>query len=298
MNTHDFSMIREPLAHGDLRFHMMLHEFSSDPTRTERVGPHWHEECELLMVTNGGGEARLGGHALEIAAGDLLFIDAGVVHSLSAPVGTPLAFYAVDFGLELLASYGSDDIQQKYIRRQRSGELRLRERFRPDDAGYGELLPPLEEIRRLHRQDVSGSELLIKADLLRIWHFLCLYPAAAAGAAQKNEDEKLVLTKKILQFLRDHYAEPLTLRTLAAQLHMSEGQFCRFFKAQVHMTAMEYLNYYRIGAACDLLRDGAPSVSAVALSCGYGNISYFNRQFRRYMHCTPREYAAQLRREK
>ncbi len=71
---------------------------------------------------------------------------------------------------------------------------------------------------------------------------------------------------------------------------MSEGQFCRFFRAQVNMTAMEYLNYYRIGIACDLLRQSNASISTIAVNCGYSNISYFNRVFRRYMHCTPKEY--------
>ena len=37
--------------------------------------------------------------------------------------GVPLTFYAVVFGLDLISSYGNDDIQQKYIHRQTSGEL-------------------------------------------------------------------------------------------------------------------------------------------------------------------------------
>ena len=56
------------------------------------------------------------------------------------------------------------------------------------------------------------------------------------------------------------------------------------------MTATEYLNQYRVSVACDLLRESSAPVTAVAMDCGYGNISYFNRMFRRYMHCTPREY--------
>lgn len=71
---------------------------------------------------------------------------------------------------------------------------------------------------------------------------------------------------------------------------MSEGQFCRFFKSQVHMTLIEYINYYRIGAACDQLLSGSEPVSSIATGCGYSNISYFNRMFRKYMHCTPKEY--------
>ena len=77
---------------------------------------------------------------------------------------------------------------------------------------------------------------------------------------------------------------------LAAYFHMSEGQFCRFFKSQIGMTAIEYLNYYRIGVACDMLKDGILPISEIATECGYNNISYFNRTFRKYMHCTPGEY--------
>lgn len=60
---------------------------------------------------------------------------------------------------------------------------------------------------------------------------------------------------------------------LAAYFHMSEGQFCRFFKSQIGMTAIEYLNYYRIGVACDMLKDGILSISEIATECGYNNIA-------------------------
>ena len=75
---------------------------------------------------------------------------------------------------------------------------------------------------------------------------------------------------------------------------MSEGQFCRFFKSQVHMTLIEYINYYRIGAACDQLLSGSEPVSSIATGCGYSNISYFNRMFRKYMHCTPEKSTGKL----
>ena len=98
------------------------------------------------------------------------------------------------------------------------------------------------------------------------------------------------MIKQILQYIQENYARNLTLCGLAAYFHMSEGQFCRFFKSQIGMTAIEYLNYYRIGVACDMLKDGILSISEIATECGYNNISYFNRTFRRYMNCTPGEY--------
>ena len=50
MKKTDISTIHETVLHGDLRFHLMVHEYASDPSRSERVTSHWHEEYELLIL--------------------------------------------------------------------------------------------------------------------------------------------------------------------------------------------------------------------------------------------------------
>lgn len=170
--------------------------------------------------------------------------------------------------------------------------------FRAKEDACKKIAAPLEEIRLLYNQGAAGNELLIKSDLLRIWHYLCQYPATFVPPSYGNDDAKIALIKDVLQYIRENYGSPLTLRMLSERFYMSEGQFCRFFKAQVNMTVTEYLNYYRVGAACDMLRDGTLPVSAIALDCGYSNISYFNRTFRKYMHCTPKEYRFAIKESK
>lgn len=290
MNRHDFSLIHEPTPHGDIRFHFMIHEFNTDETWSERISSHWHEEYELLVITEGYGSAHINNHRFKINTGDILFMSSGDVHSLSADPGIPLVFYAIDFGRELISSYGNDDIQQKYIHSQVSGEVLFRDHFRSDDPAWEKLFPVLEDIRSLYTQHSDGFELLIKSDLLKVWYLLYQNPATAVLPSHRSNDTRILLTKEILGFIRENYSENLTLSELAGRFHMSEGQFCRFFKSQVNMTAIEYLNYYRIGIACDMLKDDSASVSTIAIGCGYNNISYFNRTFRRYMHCTPKEY--------
>jgi AraC-like DNA-binding protein len=53
---------------------------------------------------------------------------------------------------------------------------------------------------------------------------------------------------------------------------------------------VEYINKVRINAACKMLLCGKMPVTEVAFSCGYGNLSNFNRQFRRITGRSPREY--------
>lgn len=290
MNQQDLARIHESIPHGDLRFHMMLHTFSSDVSRSERISAHWHKEFELLVLTNGNGIAHINHLCFPVSSGDILFINSGEVHSVSAPVGTPLDIYAVVFDRDLIASYGNDDIQQKYISRQANGELIFHSHFTRSAPAYPMLLSALSEIHSLYCSGrFSDCELLLKSDLLRIWHYLCQYPEASTPSFLQ-EDSKILLTKEILNLIHENYAEPLTLSLLSTHFHMSQGQFCRFFKSQVNMTPIEYLNYYRIGVSCDLLSGTVASISSIAISCGYNNISYFNRTFQKYMHCTPKQY--------
>ena len=242
------------------------------------------------MITRGTGTACLNTRTMHIEPGDILFINAGIVHSFRGDEKNPLAFYALDFGRELISSYGNDDIQQKYISRQANGELIFRDHFKKDDVMWPYIEEPLEEIRTLCSKEMAKNELLIKSNLLRIWHYLCLDAEATSIPLKKKDDERVRLIKQILQYIQENYEKNLTLCGLAAYFHMSEGQFCRFFKSQIGMTAIEYLNYYRIGVACDMLKEGILPISEIATECGYNNISYFNRTFRRYMHCTPGEY--------
>ena len=165
-------------------------------------------------------------------------------------------YVALDFGRELISSYGNDDIQQKYISRQANGELIFRDHFKKDDAMWPYIEEPLEEIHTLCSKEMAKNELLIKSNLLRIWHYLCLDAEATSFTLKKKDDERVCLIKQILQYIQENYERNLLCVVLQHIFHMSEGTvFVVSFKSQVGMTAIEYLNYYRIGVSCDRLRE-------------------------------------------
>ena len=54
-----------------------------------------------------------------------------------------------------------------------------------------------------------------------------------------------------------------------------------------------YLNYYRVECAAELLCTTQGSITDIALECGFGDVSYFSRMFRRYKGQTPDVYKRQ-----
>lgn len=61
-----------------------------------RVDPHVHEVAEqVYYFTSGTGQARCGQETRTVAAGDVMFVPAGVVHSLTCTSDDDLTFVVV-----------------------------------------------------------------------------------------------------------------------------------------------------------------------------------------------------------
>jgi transcriptional regulator GlxA family with amidase domain len=75
---------------------------------------------------------------------------------------------------------------------------------------------------------------------------------------------------------------------------MSAVSFSRYFKSNCGAGFVEYLNRVRTNKACYLLRETDYLVQNIAVECGFGSISNFNKQFRKTEGISPRDYRLQF----
>ncbi len=94
----------------------------------------------------------------------------------------------------------------------------------------------------------------------------------------------------VTHFKDDH----ITLEDISKHLNMSSATFCRYFKKHFHKTFTAFLNEVRIGHACKLLQDTEQNVAEIAYGSGYRQLTHFNRQFKRLMGRTPKQYRDEL----
>ncbi|RRB01257.1 AraC family transcriptional regulator [Larkinella rosea] len=98
----------------------------------------------------------------------------------------------------------------------------------------------------------------------------------------------------VFTFILNQYASPITLEDVAAQAHLTPSAFCRFFRLHTRKTFSQLLNEVRIEHACRLLQESKLPISQIAFSCGYTNLSNFNRQFKLINNLTPGQYIKAL----
>ena len=96
--------------------------------------------------------------------------------------------------------------------------------------------------------------------------------------------------KNLLQFMQEHYSEPLYLRELAKKYYLNQSYCCYLFKKHTGKTFTEYLNHCRVERAKELLADADLSVEQISQQVGYGDYFYFNKVFKKYCGITPAKY--------
>jgi len=101
---------------------------------------------------------------------------------------------------------------------------------------------------------------------------------------------KITQLKPVLEYVEIHYSEQITLDELAKIVNMNPKYFCRFFHSITQQTPMNYVNYYRIEQATNLLNSTNLSVTEVGLECGFNDTGHFVKSFKKRKGITPKQY--------
>jgi AraC family transcriptional regulator len=102
---------------------------------------------------------------------------------------------------------------------------------------------------------------------------------------------------KVLAYIDEKLAEPVGVRDLASQVHMSPFHFARRFKQAVGTPPHAYITHVRIERAKKLLAGTNLPLIDVATRVGYRTQAHFTGVFHRYAGTTPRAYRLSARKE-
>lgn len=96
-----------------------------------------------------------------------------------------------------------------------------------------------------------------------------------------------------IRYIKDNFAQPLSIDLMAQEGGLSKCHFCRVFKKATGMTPMLFLSRLRIKRSLDFLRKNLP-ISTIAMKVGFNDLSSFNRHFRRIVGLTPTKFRNSL----
>lgn len=287
MNLDEYVQYHEIKQHGRPGFPYNTY-LCSIPQDFDHVDLHWHEEMEIIYVKRGEGLITTGSDILPVTAGCIVPVLPSELHAIRCPEGGHMEYENIIFRLGLLDSREEEDWCRDHILGDLSrGTLQFPRPVTPGTAFHREAAAALDRADAACAQPVAGYPLIVKSCLFEFLYALyknrAPVPQRSGGLHQEN-------LKAVLRYVQEHFAEAITVADAAGISGYSEPHFMRFFKQETGRTFSAYLNEYRLRYASFLLKETEDPVSRIAFQCGFGNLSYFTRRFRRQYGVSPREY--------
>lgn len=142
--------------------------------------------------------------------------------------------------------------------------------------------------------DGNAISMLLVMQLMTIFARNRKNPDAALLQKQRINSSNLPTTHQtvheIALYLQNHSHETCSLDDIAAQFYMSRSYLTRIFKSVTGFTISEYLMTCRVQKAKILLDKTELDITEIALRAGFGNVSYFDKIFKRMTDMTPLQY--------
>lgn len=246
---------------------------------------HFHSEYELNLIENAAGARRIIGHNLdEVIAKELVLIGPDLQHGWQSHhcrsediTVTTLHFHANLFGEEFL--------QRHYLKNFKTLLSNATRAICFSPKTIAEVSPLLQALKTK-----SGFESLLL--LMRILHILSMtlpiyvLPNKIKSTPYLHEDR----VERVMNYVRQYFSDPISLKQAAGLANMSEVSFSRFFKQRTGKTFVECVNEIRIDHTSRMLANTTNNIAEIAFSAGFNNISNFNRIFKSKKNLTPTQY--------
>ncbi|MDO9373577.1 MAG: AraC family transcriptional regulator [Bacteroidota bacterium] len=249
---------------------------------------HYHEEFELNLILNAKGAKRIvGDHIDQINDLELVLIGPNLSHAWFTH-----QCKSNDIK-EVTIQWHKDLLDEKLLRRNQLSFIR-----KMFDLSAKGILFSNETVQAIYPRIVSldresGFDSVMA--LINILHDLStsrnmrtLSEAGFNSDFQLNYNSRRI--EKAFEYMNKNYDKPITLNDIAKLVNMTDVSFSRFIKKRTGITFIDSLNEIRLGHASRILIDTTNSIAEVSYSCGFNNISNFNRLFKKKKGCTPKEF--------
>ncbi len=278
---------KELIAHGTAQFPCAGYDSVYQQEKEESITWHWHEEIEMIRILKGSLDLKVPSASFCLKEGDCAVINSNILHS-----GTPIGACALNslvFSPRLVTGTPDSAFAVKYMEPLIScpsfsccffPKETAREVCGFFDAAFAALA-----------EESFGYEFIIRENLSRI----CLQlfhrfegQMDLSGSGEHTDSQRI---RVMLAYIHQHFSETITLADIARSADIGERECLRCFQKTIQTSPIQYLLKYRIMQGAQLLVSmPAKGVSEIAFLCGFDSPSNFAKMFKRFYHCTPREY--------
>lgn len=241
---------------------------------------HWHDEIELLYVTEGRMVYNVNGTRCTVHEGEGIFINTRQLHFFEESRCTYRCVL-----LHPMMLCANTYLEETYITPVTKNAAFPCCILKPEKEKSGGALALIEALF-----DEADKHNLLRLQSLSyaVWDEICRLAPKPENTV--SESSRLSAVKNMMHAIHSGYAEKLTLEEIAGAGHVCKSACEKLFHTYLHCTPVEYLQRFRLQKAAERLCKTETPVAQIALDCGFSGASYFTGCFKKIYGCTPKAY--------
>ena len=249
-----------------------------------QLNAHWHEHIQLYYFTDGTAFLECNKKRVTVSSGSIVVINSNELHFLES-LSDNLKFYVIRIDLLFLFSNQVDLCQAKFLTPLSQNLIMFKNLI----DGDNQILECVKKTIQEYFSNDIGYELAVKSS---IYQLIVLLLRKHITKILTNEEflmkvKNLKRFDSVFKFLEDHYSEKINIKDLADQINISIYHFCRIFKQIAGKTTTNYINGLRMEKAAEFLKEDDLNITEISLKCGFKDINYFSRLFKKYYGISP-----------
>lgn len=257
------------------------------------AGPlHWHPDFEIATAECGVLDYQVGEQHILLEAGDSIFVNGTMLHGIKQLSGNvPDPMPNIVFSGTLIAPETST-MYQKYIRPIAQCDFLPFVVFRRSDPAHREINCLIREVYRLMQEKPACYELAVQRNINCIFAFIsCHFAELPKAEATRIQITNQIRLQKMLSYIYENYAQPVTLADIANAANISRSEAGRCFHTYMGCSPIDALIQYRLQTAQQLLSERTQTLQQISYACGFHSANYFSRQFRKKYGYAPSRHS-------
>ena len=248
---------------------------------------HMHPFTELFYVVKGVGNFRFEDKKYTVRDNDLVIVNRNIMHTESSKDSNPLEYIVLGFEGMSLKPDRKDDLKSSNneLNNEILYTIHNYAEFKDEILLYFDNIFQEAKNKDFYHKNVCQNYLeILVSNILR---------RTKSDLKLSKTDNLNADCAHIKKYIDIHYAENLTLDTLAEFTYMNKYYLSHVFKENFGKSPIDYLIDKRIETAKTLLKTTEYSISKISELVGYSSQSYFSQLFKKRNKITPSNYRKQ-----
>ena len=255
-----------------------LHQFDAEftlmPRKHFKHSPHYHKELEIAFILDGTFKTCYDGTEYTLTKGSVLLCGSNSIH------------YSTDFYAEgewiLLIIDPQTLLGPAAQLSKKTPICPVWNNPEMDSIIWSSIQYALDNKANLHSEDL----VLLLSSILSL---------IIRDMNMRDLSQNIKAEHRVLNYCRNHYTEPISIKSVAKALYFSESYVSHLFRNVLGRSFPQHINALRIAHSATLLKTTNLSCTQIAMESGFSTLRTFNHVFLQQYKMTPLQYRKQAR---